>query len=345
MKKLRFFLGFVLSIIISLVFFEFFFRFSEVFLPSSVYGESLIGNKFKPNAQISLQTESYNMVQINKYGYLGTPYPTFKKDRLLRIALVGDSYVEGFQVREEFHFRSIMEHELKQLYKNEKIQILNFGRSGFNFASMFIYSKLFVQQFNPDIIIFFVQEGDFYYKAKDIEKFTEVKKQKYFSQESKIKKAEISEFLRNFSYWNFLKGVISSINKMQYKNAVFDKFTYLLVTNENYSSVAKRKLSSIEKSINYEIVKELKKQKLSIIIPIRKINNHEINTIITNLDLIELDSVYNSLIRRKINPFYWKATKMEGHWNQLAHKEIGKFIASHEIITEKVKYIFRRTVN
>ena len=337
MKILQFILGFVFSTIITIVFFEFFFRFSEVFLPSCVDGK---GN-FKSNAKISLQTESYNMVQVNKYGYLGTAYPPLKKDSLLRIALVGDSFVEGLQVREEFHFRSIMESELKQNFQNENIQILNFGKSGFNFASMFVYSKLFIQQFNPDIIVYFIQEGDFFYKLKDIEKFNKLNEQNFTVPVLESNKDKIVEYMRNFAYWNFLKSVVSSINSVRFNHAVFDKFAFLFENSGTNSSSVKKTLYDVDRNTTNKIINELKKNSQTIIIPIRKINNHEISDLINKFDVIELDNVYCSFTKQKINPFYWEATKIDGHWNQSAHLEIGKYIASHKAITEKVKFILR----
>jgi len=51
--------------------------------------------------------------------------------------------------------------------------------------------------------------------------------------------------------------------------------------------------------------------------------------------MIELYYVLDNLKNNNINPFYWKATNKEGHWNHIAHKSIGKFL-SQQII--KIKY-------
>ena len=65
-----------------------------------------------------------------------------------------------------------------------------------------------------------------------------------------------------------------------------------------------------------------------IIVPITNISKKYYNLILDNgINVWSLESVYNHLKDDGINPFYWKATNMYGHWNHTAHNYIGNYLA------------------
>ena len=45
------------------------------------------------------------------------------------------------------------------------------------------------------------------------------------------------------------------------------------------------------------------------------------------LRVIDVNKTLNDLRSSGIDPSYWKVTNQKGHWNHIAHKAIGKFIA------------------
>ena len=106
------------------------------------------------------------MGRINKYGYTGIAYPPERKKNTLRIALVGDSYVQGHYMSDKYYFGNIigrnlqtflqqkellsgLKHQNSENTKNLKlkIEILNFGIAGSNLQRMYIRFKNQVSKF------------------------------------------------------------------------------------------------------------------------------------------------------------------------------------------------------
>jgi hypothetical protein len=110
----------------------------------------------KANMDYVFFNEGFSMGNFNKGRYLHTFYPVEKPTNTIRIAALGDSYVEGFQVFERDHFLKLTEQKLNKDLK-DSVQILNFGRSGFDFGDMYAYYETMVKDYNPDIVLFFYQ--------------------------------------------------------------------------------------------------------------------------------------------------------------------------------------------
>ena len=124
------FLKFFTTVIISILLFEGYFSLSEISLPSTVMDDTTFGRAFKPNARVHNKKEGSALLQVNSEGYLGPVYTKKKNNQTFRIVLIGDSFVEGIQVAEKYHFRSVMEKELNSSNTEFKYEVLNFGRSG-----------------------------------------------------------------------------------------------------------------------------------------------------------------------------------------------------------------------
>ena len=129
-KYIKKIFSFFIASIFTLLLFEAYFQTTEISLPSTVQDDSTFGRTFKPNARINLIKESFYMGEVNRSSYLGPEYEINKPKNTIRIALIGDSFVEGIQVADKFHFRNILEQELKTKINNHLIEVLNFGRSG-----------------------------------------------------------------------------------------------------------------------------------------------------------------------------------------------------------------------
>ena len=66
---------------------------------------------------------------INSYGWRDVEWSLKKAAGIYRVAVVGDSYVEAFQVESSETFLKIAENMLSN--KGHKVELMNFGRSGF----------------------------------------------------------------------------------------------------------------------------------------------------------------------------------------------------------------------
>ena len=144
--------------LISLLVLEAFLRLAEIETVSSTDFNPNIGRIKRSNFEYTFFNEGFSISKYNSHGFLGPDYSEAKHEGVISIALVGDSYIEGYQVFERNHLRSILESELNQ--KFDSVQVLNFGRSGFNFSDGYAYFQTFVSKFNPDITLFFFENSD-----------------------------------------------------------------------------------------------------------------------------------------------------------------------------------------
>jgi hypothetical protein len=101
--------------------------------------------------------------RTNKFGFRDIEWDTFNDKKSLRIALFGDSFTEGWGVKQE----EIIAYRLREEFPNA--QILNFGLqgSGPGFARC-IYNEV-ARKFKPDVVIFLSFVGnDFIDSVKEL---------------------------------------------------------------------------------------------------------------------------------------------------------------------------------
>jgi hypothetical protein len=116
---------------------------------SIVYSPQLGIVTNKPySKQVVSSPWSYNTVTYNKYGFRGPDW-TFSKDNIeTRIAILGDSYIEGREVVFDDLVSSVLEKRI-----GPGAQVMNFGMSGTSQAEQIPLYKNLVRRFRPDIVI------------------------------------------------------------------------------------------------------------------------------------------------------------------------------------------------
>lgn len=93
---------------------------------------------------------------INNAGWNSDePYNEANKRLKPLIAIVGDSYIEGFLVDAKDHLAS----QLKSLTQ-DRYDIYEFGTSGVNMAQFINVFNYVQKEFAPDIVLFFINDGD-----------------------------------------------------------------------------------------------------------------------------------------------------------------------------------------
>jgi hypothetical protein len=161
------------SIAITLIFVEVFFRitqpdktdFETIFAPDK-FGHT----NFAPNLDTTYTSrESKRTVKIitNADGFLGKDVSLEKPTNTLRIALLGDSFVEAIQVEPEEKFAHLLEKKLSaSIEKN--IEVMNFSIGGQGTVEELIRYEHHIKKYNPDIVMLFFFPNDFenneYYK-------------------------------------------------------------------------------------------------------------------------------------------------------------------------------------
>ena len=98
-------------------------------------------------------TGEYNVpVRTNSFGMPGKERFIRKQEGVYRIALLGDSFVEGFTTKEEDSIAEVIEKHLNES-KAGKHEVLNFGCSSFSPSLEYYLLKELVHKFRPDMIV------------------------------------------------------------------------------------------------------------------------------------------------------------------------------------------------
>ena len=113
------------------------------------------GSALRPAAQGLWQKEGKAFIRINNDGLRDRDHEVGKSPGVIRIAVLGDSYAEAFQVDMEKTFWAIMENSLQSCkhLRARKVEVINFGVSGYGTASELVTLRTRVWKYQPDIIL------------------------------------------------------------------------------------------------------------------------------------------------------------------------------------------------
>lgn len=121
-----------------------------------------VGHSLRPGAEGWWKKEGLTYVKINSHGFHDKEHTIAKPPDTLRIAVVGDSFTEAFQVPLENAFWSVMERKLEQCPQrtSSKVEVLSFGVGGFSTAQELILLQKRIWQFSPDVVVLLVTTGN-----------------------------------------------------------------------------------------------------------------------------------------------------------------------------------------
>ena len=277
--------------------------------------------------------EGFSIGNFNKGGYLNSYYSKEKPDNVIRIGVLGDSYVEGFQVFERNHFLKLSERKLNHKYV-DSVQILNFGRSGFDFGDMYVYYERLIKEYNCDINLFFVSNTDLNIKQKDVL----IPKLKYANKEliitnDQMPKQYKESFINQIPFSNLstiykmLNDARKLIKSGELAPKLFDKFYKNSDVNTNNIFIEEANVQTAD--LSFKILLELQKEKSKIIIVNRDNSNLDpIFTSAINSPLLYFDLYKDSKLYKNNNDsHYWDISKKYGHWNIAGHKMVSESLS------------------
>lgn len=344
MKIIKITIGFLLGLLLSLIVLDQFVYYAQIEGTSPTDYDNIIGRKRRDNLNFTFFNEGFSMGSFNEYSYLGPTYHQQKEPNKFRIAVLGDSYVESFQVFYRDKFHRIIEKSLGERIV-DSVEVLNFGRSGFDWADMYAYQKRMVAPFNPDMTIFIISDADLNCTQTDplIPKVV-YQDSTLVVTNDQMPRPYLATFERtkvltqNSSLLTMLNNCRKLVKAGRFWPKILDKFYW-----------QKEESSAVEPSMKgtytcpilaYQILDQLSK-----------------NTIIINRGTDDLDSLFmhrikdrgipyidirdtlSVLISQGIDPNFWPVTKTRGHWNHQAHQAVGLFLSNklERIIKEQSK--------
>lgn len=116
--------------------------------------DARLGARLIPNARGLWRVEDrVTPVITNEWGFRGWTAPREKPADTLRVALIGDSYVEALQVEEPAMVGNVLNDLLRERVKGRKIEVLSFGVSGYGTAQGYLLYQEVVRSFDPDVVV------------------------------------------------------------------------------------------------------------------------------------------------------------------------------------------------
>lgn len=329
---------FGLSFLLTLLICEIFISKSKVASISNMEFYDDIGRGFRKNLDYVYFNEGFGVGKFNKYGYLGEAISPEKEDHTIRVALLGDSFVESFQVFERDYFGNIARNLLSEEFRNFKFEFLNFGRSGFDFSDMYVYQKTFVEKFNPDYILYIVSQDDMEPKygdplmPKTILKNDSLLIDFNFAPSTLASYQNTKMFTQNSTIAQMLNLGLKKVNSGSF---------WSIILGNNYTNTGNKKESKTNSntaaykinSITEKIVSSLDNKKVIFVYRDMEKMPHSLENLCFEggFKTIDLSKVFNRMNDDGVNPFEWKVTKKHGHWNHKAHKAIAEELANELI--------------
>ena len=99
--------------------------------------------------------EGNAFIEVNLYGFRHGDRGPSKPEGTFRVAVLGDSFIEAFQVPDDQTICAVLERELASCdaLSSRSVQVLNFGVSGYGTAQELLMLRHHVWQYAPDLVI------------------------------------------------------------------------------------------------------------------------------------------------------------------------------------------------
>lgn len=119
-----------------------------------IYDE-FTGTRLQPGHQFVFTSEGYSSNVINSRGLRDREHSIEKPTGTFRIAILGDSFSEAFQVSQDKTFWAVLERELQAMpqFLNQTVEVINFGVSGFGTIQEWQMLEHYARDYSPDLVL------------------------------------------------------------------------------------------------------------------------------------------------------------------------------------------------
>jgi hypothetical protein len=119
------------------------------------------GWKLRAGAKAWQVDEGRAFVSVNRWGYRGVDWKHVKPSGTLRVAVLGDSFIEAQQVSQEGTACALIQRALTQMLPTlarrhpglRQVEVMNFGVDGYGTAQEFITLLEDIWKFSPDVVV------------------------------------------------------------------------------------------------------------------------------------------------------------------------------------------------
>lgn len=143
------------SLVVGLLIFEIFLRAIGFTYPVFYEPDASRGYALKAGMEGWYRKEGEAFVRINSDGLRDREHTKAKPPETFRIAVVGDSYAEAFQVEQGAAFWAVMGRRLQDCpaLRGRRVEVINFGVSGYGTAQELITLREKVWGYSPDVVL------------------------------------------------------------------------------------------------------------------------------------------------------------------------------------------------
>lgn len=147
------------ALVVSLLLCELLLRLLGVSYPVYVWTDPVRGVAHIPGAKGGAKYEGHSWIEINSDGWRGPEVALTHPAGTYRIALLGDSFIEGFEVPFEKTVGEVLKRRLSSL-RHTPVEVLNFGEGGYGTAQELLTLQHEVWKYSPDLVLLAVTTGN-----------------------------------------------------------------------------------------------------------------------------------------------------------------------------------------
>jgi lysophospholipase L1-like esterase len=170
-------LAVALGLLFALAFLEVALRVVGVSFQDFYKADSVRGVAHRPGARGWFRREGRQYIVINRDGFRDRDHPSKKPPGTYRIAILGDSFTEGLQVRLEDTFGAVLERNLSTCsdFRSRSIEVDNFGVSNYGTAQELLTLRDRVWATEPDLVLLaFFTGNDIWDNSRELKKDPEI---------------------------------------------------------------------------------------------------------------------------------------------------------------------------
>ena len=130
-------------------------RVAGVHRPRTGQRHDFRGTAYRPHVEWVQSGEGYAHIRTNSEGFRDDEWTVAKPAETVRIAVLGDSYVDALQVEEPNRFTERLVDALSacRSVDTTSLEVMNFGQSGYGTAQELLTFRHNVTKYSPDLVI------------------------------------------------------------------------------------------------------------------------------------------------------------------------------------------------